>query len=843
MKLQTFCCTLITLGLFACNSSTDTEAKDPVPGSDTEIGDDNISEPEDDNGSTPNLKCQESSTFENFNEDFRFDLSNASITLEDSCQVIDVTSLDETSGDFFNVSSFNGDFIEIVEGVWAIAENGIGYEFSEHTGLMTVKPVAHWMSGGLGLGVRFRPHDIPETEGWVMDDTVAGVTSIPDVRWLLLNLTDGAGGAQFLSPHSVLSDLDNQLGVSVFIPNERELFEEAVDRFRALGYKIMVYYAAQGPALTKHGISKFPGAIEDNDGNYSSASFDAWIDHVEGVYGDSTRATLMQAHAEIIFAEYAEKFGNKIDAWWFDQAQDINNQLHYDIAKQYNPNVVVSMQGEPDEYNDLTKGHVHNQNAVDFANLNEHIDYAERSAEGYVYTDAGQPNLAHYFSPIGTSYNGGDVVWSVDMAADWLDRMANAGGAWTFNFDNIDSQFGSIRTDMLDLVRDAQAQRLENQSNTSGPVFGSDVYDLGKVGQGDKFVASIAGLATDSDGDELYYALAEGPAWLDVAPDGTLSGTPVSITDVGAVTAVVSVGDGRGLSDFTEIDLEVINIPTLINVALGKTATQSTTIAGREASRALDGNTDGTTGGGSVTQTSPVSGSTWEVDLGETFRIYDIDLYSRTDETAMVLVNYIITISDENEDITYQQTFNDNSDLSMTIDVNDLNGVDGRYVEVMQLDDASVSLAEVEVYAAENLNLVNVALGKSATQSSSESGGEASNAVDGNTDGQYSGDSVTQTEIEDNPSWTVDLDGTFKVHEIVIYNRTEEDARLELTDFKVQLINRNGVVNFENTYTDHPDPSLAIPIGGINGDYVEITLLRDNVRLSLAEVVVYAEAK
>lgn len=481
------------------------------------------------------------------------DLASASTTLDDSWLAIDVSGLN----DAFRLSSTNGDFIEISDGVWAIAENGIGYEFSEHTGLMTVKPVAHWMSGGLGVAWKFRPHDPAEVVGWVMDDTVAGVNSIPNVRWININLTDGAGGAQFLATHSVLSQLDTDLGVNVFIPNQRDLFIEAVTRFRAEGYKIMVYYATQGPALLKHGIESFPDAVEDANGNFSSTSYDAWLAHVASVYGDSSRESLEKAHAEIVFAEYAERYGDLIDAWWFDQTFHSNNQLHYDIAKQFNPNVAVGMSSSINVLNDFTKGHVLGVDATDVENLEHSIHPAELSEEGYDYTPEGHPNLRQYWSPLGDTYNGGDIVWTVDQGADWGQRMRDAGGAWTWSLDLIDREFGSIRTDMLDMAIAAQAKIEENNSNIA-PIFSQPSYYGGGAQIGVAYTSSFSGAATDVDGDTLTYELAYGgPDWLTIAPNGTLSGTPYDTWNLGMNRFTLIASDGKGLVGFAELEIYV----------------------------------------------------------------------------------------------------------------------------------------------------------------------------------------------------------------------------------------------------------------------------------------------
>lgn len=67
------------------------------------------------------------------------------------------------------------------------------------------------------------------------------------------------------------------------------------------------------------------------------------------------------------------------------------------------------------------------------------------------------------------------------------------------------------------------------------------------------------------------------------------------------------------------------------NLAQGKTASQSSTAHGGVASRAVDGNIDGVWANGSVTHTSNQSQSWWQVDLGATVDIAQIDIFNRSD--------------------------------------------------------------------------------------------------------------------------------------------------------------------------------------------------------------------
>lgn len=79
------------------------------------------------------------------------------------------------------------------------------------------------------------------------------------------------------------------------------------------------------------------------------------------------------------------------------------------------------------------------------------------------------------------------------------------------------------------------------------PVFSSSAYILASVMAGNGYSESLATDASDPDGDALTFAKVSGPAWLNVASNGALSGTPLS-TDAGTNVFVVSVTDRGNLS-------------------------------------------------------------------------------------------------------------------------------------------------------------------------------------------------------------------------------------------------------------------------------------------------------
>ncbi|HVR76229.1 MAG TPA: discoidin domain-containing protein, partial [Planctomycetota bacterium] len=146
-----------------------------------------------------------------------------------------------------------------------------------------------------------------------------------------------------------------------------------------------------------------------------------------------------------------------------------------------------------------------------------------------------------------------------------------------------------------------------------------------------------------------------------------------------------------------------------VNVALGKTALQSTTGFGGDASRAVDGNTSGNYGDNSMTHTAAADPApSWEVDLGEEFDISRIVLWNRTDCCMWRLSNFRISILDsfgtevEGEDFFTDLTFPDTTVDGFEWDVPA--GTTGQTVRIDSLGPDSmatqyVSLAEVQVFS------------------------------------------------------------------------------------------------------------------------------------------------
>lgn len=94
----------------------------------------------------------------------------------------------------------------------------------------------------------------------------------------------------------------------------------------------------------------------------------------------------------------------------------------------------------------------------------------------------------------------------------------------------------------------------------------------------------------------------------------------------------------------------------------------------------------------------------------------------------------------------------------------------GRFIRIDHPGKEKIlSLAEVEVFQNES----NIAKAGKASQSTTDFGGDAARAIDGNTDGKYASNSTTHSAISDSPWWELDLGSLQSIDRLRIHNRID----------------------------------------------------------------------
>jgi hypothetical protein len=287
-------------------------------------------------------------------------------------------------------------------------------------------PAAQWMSGKWGIGWRFHGGNNNWSKQLDVNYLVEQVKTIPNVSYVLFNLSRGADGSVYSAPHSVLNK------VNPGCCSQRDLFGEAASAFQAAGYKVLVYMATQGPAQLKHGPHNETDAKR-------VANWKAWV---KTNYGSDDTPTLKKAYAEVIVREFAQRYGTQIDGWWFDHSSFGNIKLIHKEVTKANPKAVVAfcsglgtIENKNPDYEDYTAGHpipMRREQASTPQNLRM-IESIEKSQNGFLIKE-GKASLGHVFMPMKDKWNKGkNIVWTEAQAVEWMQRVLQAGGAWTWN--------------------------------------------------------------------------------------------------------------------------------------------------------------------------------------------------------------------------------------------------------------------------------------------------------------------------------------------------------------------------------------------------------------------------
>lgn len=350
---------------------------------------------------------------------------------------------------------------------------------------------AHWMQGHWGISYRIPGGDTAYSGSVVADYQVTAavdkIASFPGLKWVQLNLTNGAFGDRFIVPVAEVEAV-NPLSApnsvnDLYDPTlpGSDLFGQIALALQDKGIKVIAYIATQGPAMLKHGADKAmdlddsianckstrPTVSDPDTQVYCSENMNRWRDHVLANYP----ATSLHRSFELAMVNIVEtlslRYANLIDGWWFDHATygDID-LLHAaalagnsDAAVSFNQGEKVPLSNNPDIMEDYTFGHptpLVNSVSSDDKNL-PMLTSIEATANGvFVGSEGDTDSLGHMFMPLQQAWNGGTVVFSETKGSDWLNRALKAGGALTWAL----SQEGSTANGEARVISEPQAKLL-----------------------------------------------------------------------------------------------------------------------------------------------------------------------------------------------------------------------------------------------------------------------------------------------------------------------------------------------------------------------------------------------
>ena len=176
-------------------------------------------------------------------------------------------------------------------------------------------------------------------------------------------------------------------------------------------------------------------------------------------------------------------------------------------------------------------------------------------------------------------------------------------------------------------LRGSEIWDIWGQSTDNAPVFSDDPIVLSDGTAGIAYTGqTLAGYASDPDNDPLTFSKISGPDWLDVAADGTLSGTPL-ISDVGANSFTVRVTDSFGAGDDAILNISVIGLGLLAHYEFENNADDSA------------GSNDGTATG-SPTYTTGQVGQAINLDAVDDYVTLPAGVVNSNDITIAAWVNW-----------------------------------------------------------------------------------------------------------------------------------------------------------------------------------------------------------
>jgi hypothetical protein len=217
------------------------------------------------------------------------------------------------------------------------------------------------------------------------------------------------------------------------------------------------------------------------------------------------------------------------------------------------------------------------------------------------------------------------------------------------------------------------------------------------------FVSDTPYLATDTPGT-LQFRAGTWSSHQTVAPNPS---TTITAATQGRYVRVQL--SSAGYLSLAEVQVFGPGAPSTSDLAQGKAASQSSTLPGYAsagAGSAVDGNTDGAFGNGSVTATNLDSNAWWQVDLGASANVGSVVVWNRTDCCGPRLSDYWVFVSDtpflttDTPDtlqfragtFSSHQTAAPNPSAAIAV------GAHGRYVRVQLTGAGYLSLAEVQVF-------------------------------------------------------------------------------------------------------------------------------------------------
>ncbi|WPR73176.1 T9SS type A sorting domain-containing protein [Flavobacterium sp. NG2] len=492
---------------------------------------------------------------------------------------------------------------------------------------------AAWMRGALGMLWLPERTFNGNIEGIRIDNFLTQIKDIRTVDYIQIPLTSpNIFSPTHVAPHPIIESLwrgdtdSNGKPRNLVVPRASvdDPFLSWLKALRAAGLKTEVYVNSYNLLARVEGTSQpdFPDVstrwMEWCDTNAEAQAFI----NSKSYHNGPGRRKYMFCYAEFILKEYAERYGDLIDAWCFDSADNImanecgddpasENLEHQRIYQAFanavhagNPNAAVAFNNSVGErlgnpfttatyFDDYTFGHPFGGagNMVENAtlyNYNHHVVEFMQTNNGYAFRDDtrnwNNNVVAHFFPKQSTtSWNAGNTPCLTDeQFVEWNATGIINGGAITWGTPLVRTNLENSPVLTLQPYALTQLSKTDTyfkQYQSPGAPNWSRQYTIlseAHIGKLYSFNLIEGTDIWDPEGDAITSIVAQGsfPSWLTIAKTSpgvwTLSGTPTETADTNYEFSL-RVSDASGGNNRTvklKVIKDVVPEPTKIDVQI-----------------------------------------------------------------------------------------------------------------------------------------------------------------------------------------------------------------------------------------------------------------------------------
>ncbi|MCG7899548.1 MAG: hypothetical protein JAY85_13965 [Candidatus Thiodiazotropha weberae] len=340
----------------------------------------------------------------------------------------------------------------------------------------TINEKSNWMSGNWGLRVLLPAGNIKEVKKYDPVKLVNQIKQLKSMKWVMLNLTSGGYGGRFTAPNSILKGKV----IDDYFP-ERDLLLETINLLKKNNYKVIVYFAADGPlANTLYNRSVNEDRETKRIANKYLKNKKSWENYLV-----DTKKTNDQLLSEII-EYYSEKYGKKIDGWWFDHGKWGDPEKYIKAAKTGNPDAKVAWNDKKKNIQisilpskiinlwcmershineDFTAGHITPIRTIEpWSHFNDLVIQDVENTKHKGDTKSGIQS--HIFIPLQRTWRGGETRFTSEQIKNWTRRVISSDGAitWAIAMRSPEHQYPGVSLEQFKLLKALDQSILNNEN-------------------------------------------------------------------------------------------------------------------------------------------------------------------------------------------------------------------------------------------------------------------------------------------------------------------------------------------------------------------------------------------